>query len=105
METIEYITKHKLVEDIVRNIGVKNTLSGDLVQEVYIILMEYNQDKLKELLETNSINYFITRICINQYYSKTSPFYKMYRKFSQNCEDENITTETADAYDQNTDNE
>lgn len=78
---LDEIIKEQVVENICKNIGVSDEYFEDFVQEIYLILLEYDKDKLKYIIENNQINFFITRIIINQWQSSTSPFYKKYKKF------------------------
>ena len=55
----------------------------DLCQMVYLILLEYDEEKIQDLWEHNEINFFIARIIINQYRSSNSPFHTLYRKFQE----------------------
>lgn len=75
------IANEKLVETICKNIGVSPKYMNDLVQEIYLILLEYNQTKLQKIYDNGQLNFFLTRIIKNQWCSNTSPFYKKYRKF------------------------
>lgn len=75
------IADEKLVETICKNIGVSPKYMDDLVQEIYLILLEYNQTKLQEIYDKGQLNFFITRIIKNQWCSNTSPFYRKYRKY------------------------
>lgn len=77
---IDYILKHDIVNDIIGNIGVATDMKDDLAQEIYLILLEYDHDKLQEMINNNQIKFFISRIITNQYNSKTSIFYKKYKK-------------------------
>lgn len=77
---IDTIIKNRYIEEIVNNIGVQTDLKDDLIQDIYVILLEYDQEKLKELINKNQIKFFISRIITNQYCSCTSPFFKQYRK-------------------------
>lgn len=81
---VHLIAKQKIVEELVNNIGVPALYKQDLIQEVYLILLEYDSQTLQELIDKNQIKFFISRICTNTWYSKTSPFYKKYKKFNQN---------------------
>lgn len=78
---LEKIANEKLVETICKNIGVSPKYMDDLVQEIYLILLEYDQVKLKTIVDNGQLNYFLTKIIKNQWCSNTSPFYKKYRKF------------------------
>lgn len=70
-----------IVKDIISNMRVKANDADDLEQEIYMILMEYNQDKIIELYEKNQLRYFIVGVISRQYNSSTSPFYKKYKKY------------------------
>lgn len=79
---LETIAKQHIVEDIIKNV-VKNTKDEDykdLAQDIYLTLMEKDQDLLTAIYERNQINYFITRIILNNINSKTSRWYYIYRK-------------------------
>jgi hypothetical protein len=53
----------------------------DLCQEVYFILCTgYTEEKLQEAIDKKQINFIITSIMKNQWFSKTSPFYRQYKK-------------------------
>ena len=72
-EIVERVAREQRVETILRNIA-KQPVTGDLedlCQMVYIILLEFDEDK---------INFFIARILMNQYQSVKSPFFATYRK-------------------------
>lgn len=70
----------KMVKDICRNLGVKQQYFDDLVQEVLVILLEMDYNKVEEMYKNKQLNFFLTRIIKNQYCSVTSPFYKKFRK-------------------------
>lgn len=78
---LEKIAREKTVETIAQNIGVSNKFMDDFVQEIYLILLEYDKEKLETMYFNNQLNFFLTRIIKNQYCSITSPFYKKYRKY------------------------
>lgn len=77
---IEKIVNEGIVESIVKNLGVPKRYSDDLVQEIYIILLEYDREKIEQMYINNQLNFFLTRIIKNQWLSSTSPFYKLYKK-------------------------
>ena len=84
-EIITKLAKERKVEEYVRNVAHSGTALPpdlqDLSQQVYLILLEYDETKLVRLYENGSLGFFIARIIANQYLSKTSPFYKLFRKF------------------------
>lgn len=77
---IEKIVNEHLVEDICSNIGVSPSLMDDFVQEIYLILLEYDRDKIEQMYNSNQLKYWLTRVIKNQWNSSTSPFYTKYRK-------------------------
>ena len=77
---IEKIAEDKLVEDLVREIGRSESDFNldDLIQDIYLDLWT-KKDKVNEIPE-NQIRYYIARIVINNIHSRTSPYYKTYKK-------------------------
>lgn len=51
----------------------------DLLSEVILILLESDEEKINSLIQKKQIRYWIVRIMLNQYNSKTSPFHYKYR--------------------------
>lgn len=85
-EIVARIAQERRVETMVENIA-KSPLTPDLKdlsQMVYLILLEYDEGKLRDLWDNGQINFFIARIILNQYRSANSPFYKLFRKQSVN---------------------
>lgn len=81
-EIIGELARQRVVEGIVQSI-THRPLDGDildLVQMVYLILLEYDEDKIIDLDEHGEIRYFIVRVVLNQYRSETSPFYRTFRR-------------------------
>lgn len=70
-----------IIRDIIENMRVSRLDADDLEQEIYMILLEYDKDKIIELYEKKQLRYFIVGIIQRQYNSKTSPFYKKYKKY------------------------
>lgn len=59
----------------------------DLAQMVYLILLEYDEDKVIDLYEHGQIDFFIARIILNQYRSTNSPYYRLFGKYARKAED------------------
>ena len=90
MEIIAKIAEDRLVETMICNIVKRSTLSSDLrdlSQMVYLVLLEYDSDKVCELWHNGEIRFFIARIILNNINSKSSPFYRIIRKFSDRSEE------------------
>ena len=83
MEIVNTLALQKRVEAMVENICHHELTPDlkDLCQMVYLILLEYDEDKIVDLWEHNEINFFIARIIINQFRSSNSPFHTLYRKY------------------------
>ena len=78
---IDEIGKDKLVEEIVYNIGSKGDEDlKDLIQDIYINLLEKEDSLIETLYNTNQLKYFIIRMVVNNIHSKNSPYYTKYKK-------------------------
>lgn len=60
----------------------KNDYKEDFFQDLIVILLTYDNEKLNDAHLNNHFNALVTAICIRQLFSKTSPFYKTYIKFA-----------------------
>lgn len=78
---IEYIYSEKWIDEIIKNVGVRDSDKADLMQEVYLILLEYDVDKLQGMMDRGELKWFIVKVLKNQYFSKNSPYYKKYKKY------------------------
>ena len=72
--------KSKFIDDLVYKITSGHQLSEDLKAELFLILAEMSDIKIKRAYEQNYLNYLCVNILKNQYHSNTSAFHKMYRK-------------------------
>lgn len=96
-EVVETLAREKRVEGLVQVIcKVTSPILSDLAQVIYLALLEYDEDKIVELYTKGQINFFLVRIIKNQWLSKTSPFYHVYRKFSHRSNDLAQCYETPD---------
>ena len=86
LNIVEKLARNRVVEDMIKNMNI-NDYPDDLAQEIYLILLEYDKDKIEEMYNKNQINFFISRIITNQAFSKNSPFYLNYKKWDLNKED------------------
>ena len=78
---IDEISKDKVVEEIVYNIGSKGDEDlKDLIQDIYINLLEKEDNLIETLYSTNQLKYFIIRMVVNNIHSKNSPYYTKYKK-------------------------
>lgn len=79
---INKIAKDRMVETIVANVAKDTTDEDltDLCQDIYLALMEKDEDIIVDLYEKGNLNFYITRIVLNNVDSKTSRFYYRYIK-------------------------
>jgi DNA-directed RNA polymerase specialized sigma24 family protein len=94
------------LKNIVANITKNHQDKNDLLQEVILILYDYDQVKLQEIINKKHIKFFIVGIMINQYNSATSPFHKKYRSKTIEYVDEyNTNIIDTEHYDEEIDNQ
>lgn len=53
----------------------------DLLQETIMALINSDQEKINRIIEDKKLTFYIIRILINQYHSKTSPYYMKYKRY------------------------
>lgn len=78
---IEELYREKVIRNIITNMNVFEGDIDDLEQEIYTILLEYDVDKIIDMYNKKQLKFFIVGIITRQYFSKTSPFYKKYKKY------------------------
>ena len=74
------IIKSKIVEKMVHKVERNASYVDDVINDIYIILLEMEPDTLIELYNKNEINYYISRIVTNQV-SKNGQLNKKYKKW------------------------
>lgn len=77
-DIINEIAVSKVVEEIIFNIT--HTYIDDLTQDIYLSLLEKDDDLIIQLYEDEQLNYYITRMILNNIRSTTSPYYYTYLK-------------------------
>lgn len=78
---IDEISKNKIVEEIVYNIGSKDDEDlKDLIQDIYINLLEKEDNLIETLYSTNQLKFYIVKMVVNNIHSKNSPYYTKYKK-------------------------
>lgn len=82
-QLIEQLNKDQTIETIAHNLRVDTDYFDDLVQEIYLIVLEYNNDKLNEIYEKGQIKFWLSRVMMNTWNSRTSRFFKTYKKFEE----------------------
>ena len=79
---IAQIAKSKVLSDIIHNVAkdTKDEYLKDLEQDLYVELLEKDDELIEYLYENNQLNYFLTKMVVNNINSNTSRFYYKYRK-------------------------
>ena len=86
-EFIDNIARDGLVERLVANVCHRRHRSlPDLVQMVYEVLLNYDEEKLMRIHRRGALHFFIVRIIENLYFSRTSPYYRQIRRFAQHSD-------------------
>lgn len=77
MQIIAQLAQERAVEKMVARIGHKDIDADlrDLCQLVYLVLCEYDDDKIIDLWNNGQMNFFLARIIVNQYKSDRSTYY------------------------------
>lgn len=87
-QIVEDLARRRVVETMVENIARRSAASPelkDLCQMVYVILLEYDETKVRDLYDNGEIGFFIARVIINQFRSNTSPYFYQIKRFIENA--------------------
>lgn len=79
----EYLKNNykKLKEIATKITSNKKYNTDDLLHDTIVALYDSDKTKIEKLIDKKELIYWIARIMVNQFHSKTSPFYKKYRKY------------------------
>lgn len=84
-EIIDKLATEKALETIVENVARisinRDDTLKDLSQMLYLDLLEKDPKKIEDLYESGQLQYFLTRMVINNIESKNSPYYYTYKKY------------------------
>ena len=90
-EIVDYTIKSGLLRQCVECQVAKSKSdkqwADDIEQEMWMWMLTYDIEKLSDAYENNHLNALISKVLVNQIFSKTSPFHKNYRRY------DNITDE------------
>ena len=84
MTIYDIIAQEKLIEILIDKYNVKPLYKQDLAQDVFLIILSKPEKMLQELYDNKQLNFYLARIISNQYFSKTSKFFKDYKKYNIN---------------------
>lgn len=95
---ISNVAKTKLLSDIIHNVAKDNNDQDlkDLEQDLYIELLEKDDELIEYMFENNQLNYFLTKMVVNNINSNTSRYYYRYKKNKLNQMPIDDYKETAD---------
>ena len=74
------IENYDKLKDMAFNIAGNNG-KDDLLSFVIEELYKCDQDRIDEIIEKNQLTFYIARVMLNQYHSKTSRYYYKYNKY------------------------
>ena len=79
---INKIAQDRMVETIVANVAKDTTDEDltDLCQDIYLALMEKDEETIEDLYAKKQLNYYVTRMVINNIDSSTSRYFYNYKK-------------------------
>lgn len=79
-EIVEKLAKEKTIEKMIRR--KENLNTDDLTQDVLYILLDKDENFIRQLYEDNALSYYILAILNNQIFSGTSPYFRTYKEFA-----------------------
>jgi hypothetical protein len=82
-EIIENLNKDQVIETIAHNLRVDSEFFDDLVQEIYLIVLQYDNEKLNDIWSKGQIKFWLSRVMMNTWNSRTSRFFKTYKKYGE----------------------
>ena len=85
-EIVAKLAESKTVERVISTVTHRPAThpdSKDLAQMIYEALLAYDEKILDECYSKGEIKKLIARITINQYYSATSPYYKLIKQLRE----------------------
>ena len=90
-EIINIIARENLVERIVNKLlsSSRNPFDcpEDLIQDVYLLLLQKDDDLIVNLYNKDEIGYYILKVVRNQLLSVNSPYYQKYIRFQSHNDD------------------
>ena len=90
-EVVDIIAREHLVERIVNKLlsSSKNPFDcpEDLIQEIYLLLLQKDDDLIANLYNKGEIGYYLLKIARNQLLSVNSKYYYTYIKFRANSDE------------------
>lgn len=82
-EIVEALSQDQVIETMAHNLRVDSEYFDDLVQEIYMIILTYDNGKLNDIWSKGQIKFWVSRVMMNTWNSRTSRFFKTYKKFEE----------------------
>jgi hypothetical protein len=82
-EIVSVVIEQGIVDKALRLYGVHTSHKEDLAQEVLLILLEMDNERLNDIHEDGKLSHFVTKIVKNQWCSNTSTYYAQFRKYEK----------------------
>lgn len=79
-----------MLDILFANMRIPQEEFDDLKQEIYIIILDYDREKIIEMYEKKQLKYWLVRVITNQYFSKYSTYYYKYRKYYEMIDKNNL---------------
>jgi len=89
------IENYDKLKDMAFNIAGRKG-KDDLLSFVIEELYKCDQDRINEIIQKNQLTFYIARVMLNQYHSKTSRYYYKYNKYYEYHTTTTIESITAD---------
>lgn len=90
-DVLDIIAREHLVERVVNKLlsSSKNPFDcpEDLIQEIYLLLLEKDEDLIVNLYNKGELGYYILKVVRNQLLSVNSKYYYTYIKFRANSDE------------------
>lgn len=90
-DVLDIIARDHLVEKIIFKLlpCSKNPFDcpEDLIQDIYLLLLQKNDDLMVNLYNKGEIAYYLLRVVRNQLLSVNSPYYQKYIRFKSQSDD------------------
>lgn len=78
-DIVECLCTSGVIDGICKAIRVHPRYMEDLTQDIYLSVLLYPSNKLREMYDSHQLNYFLVRMVKNQYYG--GPFYRKWRRW------------------------
>ena len=85
---LDYIINSEDIQGRLKNI--QSEYRNDFIQDFYLIIMDYDEDKLIDIWNNGKIENFCSKLIKNNIKSKSSKFYTTYNKWDMNKKDFNF---------------